>query len=115
MNHPSLIHTPALQPLCGRRSFLRSSAAMAALAGLSKPASLLSEVAAPSAAVPASSESVVKLLFESLLPAQRKEMCFPWDYVDPKRGLLRTRIENNWRITKPIVKSDFYTRDQQAM
>jgi hypothetical protein len=28
---------------------------------------------------------------------------------------LRTRIQNNWRITEPEVKSDFYTRDQQAM
>jgi hypothetical protein len=111
MNHSSLLHTPSLQPLCGRRSFLRSTAAVAALAGLSRPASLFSEVAAPAA----SSESIVKLLFESLQPAQRKEMCFPWDYVESKRGLLRTRLENNWRITKPIIKSDFYTRDQQAM
>ncbi len=66
-------------------------------------------------ASPNSSESIVKLLYESLQPAQRKEVCFPWDYLDPQRGLLRTRIENNWRITKPAVKSDFYTREQQAM
>jgi hypothetical protein len=98
-------------PLHDRRSFLRSTAALAALAGLSRPASLLADTVTPRA----SSESIVKLLFESLQPAQRKEMCFPWDYVEPKRGLLRTRLENNWRITKPIIKSDFYTKDQQAM
>jgi hypothetical protein len=108
MNHSSLFRRP---PRCGRRSFLRSTAALAALAGLAKPASLLSETVTPAA----SSESIVKLLFESLQPAQRKEICFPWDYVEPKRGLLRTRLENNWRITKPIITSEFYTRDQQAM
>ena len=46
---------------------------------------------------------------------QRKAMCFAWDHVDPKRGLLRTRIENNWRITNPIVASNFYNKDQQAL
>jgi hypothetical protein len=111
MNHSSLLHTPARQPLCDRRAFLRSTAAMAALAGLSRPASLFSETVSP----PASSESIVKVLFESLQPAQRKEVCFAWDYVEPKRGLLRTRLENNWKITKPSIKSDFYTKDQQAM
>ena len=57
----------------------------------------------------------MKLLYESLKPEQRKEVCFAWDYVDPKRGLLRTRLENNWRITKPAIKSEFFTADQQAM
>ena len=42
-------------------------------------------------------------------------MAFDWDYVDPKRGLLRTRISANWRITRPAIHSDFYTRDQQRM
>jgi uncharacterized protein DUF3500 len=88
-----------------RRSFLRSTASLAALA------------AAPRVlpATPAVPESIVKLLFESLKPEQRKEVCFAWDYVDPTRGLLRTRLENNWRITKPAIKSGFYTPDQQAM
>src|SRR5215207_7416013 len=63
MNHPSLLHPPPPQPLCGRRTLLRSTAAIAALAGLAKPASLLSEIVRPS------SESIVKLLFESLQPA----------------------------------------------
>ena len=90
-----------------RRSFLRSGAALAALAAIARPARVLA------AATP--SESVVKLLFDSLQPAQKKDICFPWDYVDPTRGLLRTRIQNNWTITKPIVKSDYYTADQQAM
>ena len=35
--------------------------------------------------------------------------------MDPKRGLLRTRVANNWNITKPTINGDFYTSDQQAM
>lgn len=34
---------------------------------------------------------------------------------DAEAGPLRTRVENNWRITKPIIKSPFFTRDQQAL
>ena len=44
---------------------------------------------------------MVKVLFESLTEPQKKEICFPWDHVDPKRGLLRTRVENNWRSAPP--------------
>ena len=94
-----------------RRDFLRSAGALAAFSALPRPISTLAETASPAQ----SSESIVKLLFESLRPEQRAAVCFPWDHVDPKRGLLRTRVENNWRITQPIIKSDFYTKDQQAM
>jgi hypothetical protein len=98
-----------------RRAFLRSTAAAAALAVAAPPArSLLGDVA-PTTKSTATSESLVKILFASLKPEQKREICFPWNYVDPKRGLLRTRIENNWRITRPIIKSDFYTGEQQAL
>jgi hypothetical protein len=60
-------------------------------------------------------ETLVKQLFDSLNDAQRKEVCFGWDYQDPQRGLLRARISNNWQITKPHNKSDFFTADQQAI
>jgi hypothetical protein len=61
-------------------------------------------------------ESLVKVLFESLSPKQREAICFPWDYVDPERGLLRTRIANNWDITEHYINdSEFYTKDQQAI
>jgi hypothetical protein len=70
------------------------------------------EAAAPAAMGP---ESLVRILYESLSDTQKKEMCFAWDHVDKTRGLLRTRIENNWRITKPYINTDFYTKDQQAL
>ena len=54
-----------------RRSFLRSTASIATLAAV--PRSLFAN------AIPAKTngpESLVKLLFESLKPSQRKEVCF---------------------------------------
>ncbi len=42
-----------------------------------------------------------------------RTICFAWDYQDPTRGLLRTRVANNWEITKQVIKSDFYTNDQR--
>ena len=60
-------------------------------------------------------ETLVKILYDSLKEKQRKEVCFAWDHVDKNRGLLRTRLENNWKITKPSIKSSFYTADQQAL
>src|SRR5205807_7033279 len=72
--------------------------------------------AAKAAAKP---ESLVKQLYDSLKDEQKSKVCFDWDYVEnagPKsRGLLRTRVSNNWNITPTMIKSDFYTKDQQQM
>jgi hypothetical protein len=100
-----------------RRSLLRSTASLAAMAALGPQARSLfgqaqPEIASAEKPLP---ESIVKLLFDSLKPEQRKEVCFPWEHVSPEKGLLRTRVENNWRITKPAINSEFYTKDQQAM
>jgi hypothetical protein len=62
-----------------------------------------------------SPESMVKVLYDTLSPKQREDICFAWDYQDPTRGLLRTRVANNWEITKQMVKSDFYSDDQRAI
>jgi hypothetical protein len=81
-------------------------------------------------------ETYVKKLYDLLTEDQRKEMCFAWDYVEkgggeakapkikgPKakpgrasgRGLLRTRVSNNWEITSKYIGSSFYTKDQQEL
>jgi hypothetical protein len=60
-------------------------------------------------------ESLVKLLYDSFSPKQKETVCFGWDHQDSKRGLLRTRVENNWNVTDPYVNDDFYTADQQAL
>ncbi|NBW97159.1 MAG: DUF3500 domain-containing protein [Planctomycetia bacterium] len=63
----------------------------------------------------ASAETLAQALHASLTASQREAICFPWDYRHPKFGLLRTRVANNWNATKPAVKSDFFTADQQRM
>jgi hypothetical protein len=95
-----------------RRDFLKATAGAAAATALpvgrvwAKPAST------PAASTP---ESLAKLLYESLTPGQREAICFNWDHVDPRRGLLRTRVEPNWFITEPTVSNKFYTKDQKAL
>ncbi len=60
-------------------------------------------------------ESLVKTLYGTLSDSQRKQVCFDWDYMHPKKGLLRTRVENNWAITEPEINDDFYTDDQREI
>jgi len=94
-----------------RREFLKTAGVAAAAVGAA-PLVARGAVTLPSGSTP---ESVAKLLYESLNDEQKKEICFAWDFTEDKRGLLRTRISNNWNITKPTIASDFYTSDQQAM
>jgi len=101
-----------------RRDFLKTStgAAVVAAAGGLTAGSLGTARADDAAASSAGSpESIVKTLLDSLGDNQKREVAFEWDFQDPKRGLLRTHVENNWNITKPIVNSDFFTSDQKAM
>ncbi len=116
MRHPQHAPSrPAHEAECPdclpRRDFLKTAAATtAALAipGLVRPA-----WAAPTADDKA--ETLVKSLYETLTPGQKEAVCFGWDHTDPERGLLRTRISNNWHITKPVINSDFFTADQRQL
>jgi hypothetical protein len=95
-----------------RRDFLRVAGVTAAAAAL--PLTAVSRaVAAPSAN--SAAETAVKGLYETLTDEQKKLICFDWDYQDPKRGLLRTHVSNNWQITDKHIRSDFYTKKQQAI
>lgn len=104
------MHRNLLKDL-SRRDFLAASAAGAALAGTGIP-SFATAADTPAKSTP---ETLVKQLFDSLKPEQQKEVCFDWDYQDPQRGLLRTRISNNWHISKPVINSNFFTGDQQKL
>jgi hypothetical protein len=95
-----------------RRHFLKTAAAATALAGVGGQFAAASPV---SGAPKGSSESLVKLLYDSLNENQRKQVCFDWDHNDTSRGLLRTRISANWHITEPLIASEFYTADQQRL
>lgn len=93
-----------------RRDFLRAAAV--SVGALAMPAALSAK---PEESKSSSSESIVKLLYDTLNEKQRKEVCFAWDHTVKGKGLLRTHISNNWRITKPGIKSAFFTADQQKM
>jgi Protein of unknown function (DUF3500) len=92
-----------------RRQFLKSAAATAALPLFATATA----VAAPTKK--SAAETAVKALYDSLTDAQKKAVCFAWDHMDEKRGLLRTRVANNWNITPQMVKSEFFTKEQQGI
>ncbi|HUL94572.1 MAG TPA: hypothetical protein VLT89_01115 [Usitatibacter sp.] len=64
-----------------------------------------------------SAHEAVARLHASLSRAQRAEVCYAWDQRDDRRGLgvVRTFIANYWRVTRPPVRSDFFTREQQLL
>ncbi len=97
------------KPSLPRRDFLKYSASALALAssGLQLPVAAATERKTP--------ETLVKVLYDSMNEKQKKAVCFDWNYIEPKRGLLRTRLENNWKITKPSIDSGFYTGEQKAL
>jgi hypothetical protein len=98
-----------------RRNFLKTvgtTAAVAAGAGL--PLWAVPRVqAAPRPT--STAETAVKALYETLTDKQRKEICFAWDYQDPRRGLLRSFVSNNWQITPHHIVGDFYTAKQRDL
>lgn len=94
-------------PGLSRRQFVQAVGA-ASLAGGALPKISVAEQAAavgPKRTDPA--ESAVAQLFKSLKGEQRKALCFPFDHP------LRTRIGNNWAITKPKISE--LGKDQQAL
>jgi hypothetical protein len=98
-----------------RRDFLRTVGATAAAAAAGG-VTLWATPRAPAAPTPSSAaETAAKELYESLTDDQKKQIAFPWDYKDKDRGLLRTFVSNNWQITKPHIRSDFYTKKQQDL
>jgi hypothetical protein len=99
-------------PIFSRRDFLRTASAgtMAAIAGGG-----FSSARPAYAADAQPPETVVKRLYDSLSEDQKRAVCFDWEYHDPQRGLLRTRISNNWHITKPTINSEFYTAEQRRL
>jgi hypothetical protein len=98
-----------------RREFLRTAGVTAASAAAGT-LPLWATPRAEAAPTPSSAaETAVKGLYESLTDKQRQDICFDWDFQDPKRGLLRTHVSNNWQITAPHIHSEYYTRKQQMI
>jgi hypothetical protein len=103
---------PTHRPVLSRRRLLAGAVGSAAVIAGRGPALAADAAAAPPAKT---AESLAAVLHESLAPEQREQVCFPWDYVHPKFGLLRTRVGNNWNATASDVASTFYTKDQQRL
>ena len=102
-------------PTVNRRKFLQTTTA--GVAALAAGAAIPGLVSAKDKK-PADSngpEAIVEHLYDSLTPKQKEDVTFDWNFKDPKRGLLRTRVANNWQVTKPVLDSDYYTSDQQKM
>ena len=95
-----------------RRGFLRAAGAATALAA-AMPSQVIT--AAEPGIIKPTSESFVRLLYDSLTAEQKKQVCFNWSYAAEPLGLLRTYISANWHVTKPVIDSDFYTADQQKL
>jgi len=110
-NEPSL-STSRVGGTLNRRVFLSATGASAAAMATARWPALAVAADPPPSRKP---EELVKQLYDSLSPEQRKQICFDWDHVDPKRGLLRTRISANWHVTDKRIRSDFYTSEQQRL
>ncbi|MEM8943570.1 MAG: DUF3500 domain-containing protein [Planctomycetota bacterium] len=99
-----------------RRTFIERVGKTTIAAGIASCAPVLQPAIARAAdTLPSSPESLVKVLYESLSPMQREQVCFDWQHQEPERGLLRTRVSNNWDVTDHYINDDFYTADQRAM
>jgi hypothetical protein len=95
-----------------RRRFLQAVAASAAATALP----LWATPRVRAAPKPTSAaETAVKALYDTLTPEQKQAVCFAWDHKDPKRGILRTHVSNNWHITPQTVSSGFYSTKQQHL
>jgi hypothetical protein len=101
-------------PECGdfddnytRRDFIKgvSAAAVASAVALQADSK---HVAASPRQVPATPETNVKRLYDSLSQEQRSAVCMPWDHA------LRQKYGANWKITEPAV-GDFFNADQQEI
>jgi hypothetical protein len=91
-----------------RRTFIKTAVTGLAAAGAGGLPLLAGAEPKPPAPTNATSETLVTTLYQSLTEAQRQSVVFPFDHP------LRSKVDNNWHITKQRVGKDF-TTDQQAM
>lgn len=67
------------------------------------------------AAARGDAEDLVREFAATLGSAQRAEIVHDYDHADATRGLLRTFVTNHWQVTRPPVRSAFFTGPQQAL
>src|SRR5262245_20164086 len=89
-----------------RRDFLKTTMSGVAVATAATSLPLLNTVAAPTTT--SKSETLVTSFYKALREEQRKVMCFPFDHP------LRSKVDNNWHITKQTI-AELFNKDEQAM
>ena len=103
MPHPSshFDSCPDCSPSASRRDFIKT--AVGGLAASAVSGTVFGTFARSScaAATAGSSETLVSQFYTSLTEDQRKIICFPFDHP------LRSKVDNNWHIIKPTIKSAF--------
>jgi len=85
-----------------RRDFLQVAASIAALP-------LAARMVHGAPARVGSAETIVGEFHASLSEQQRSEICRPF------ADTLRSKVNANWHVTKPLIGSDFYTVTQREM
>src|SRR3954466_5784859 len=106
------MNSPLRDPChCGgpitRRGFIKTVASGVAVSTAASSLPLLdSAVAGPTKT--SKSETLVTSLYKSLHEEQRKALCFPFDHP------LRSKVDNNWQITKLTIAESF-DKDEQAL
>ncbi len=91
-----------LKQSMARRNFLQAAASIAVLP-------LAARMVHGQAARTSKAETIVGEFHASLSEQQRAEICRP--FADS----LRTKVNANWHVTKPLIGSDFYTASQREM
>jgi hypothetical protein len=89
-----------------RRRFLKTSLAGAAAVAAAPLIEIPRASAAPT--FKSKSETLAAQLYKTLTEEQREAVCFPFDHE------LRSRVDNNWHITKPTLDK-FLGKDQRAL
>ncbi|MFN0197908.1 MAG: DUF3500 domain-containing protein [Planctomycetaceae bacterium] len=80
-----------------------------ALASVAAPVLLGGRIVQAAPSPTSAAETAVGRFFETLTEDQRKTIAFPFDHE------LRQKISANWHITKPIIRDDFYTKEQREI
>src|SRR4051794_28041265 len=102
---PSQIQCDCALPI-HRRAFLKTTVAGVAAAATGCVSSRPERQVSAAVAQP-KSETLVASLYKTLSEEQRKEIAFPFDHP------LRSKVDNNWHITKTKVSE--FSKDQQEM
>ncbi|MFO0817661.1 MAG: DUF3500 domain-containing protein [Pirellulales bacterium] len=100
---------PECESSPNRRSFLQAAAGAVAAVSVGGSLAFDSRFAHAAPTAKSTAETAAARLYASLSADQKKTICFSFDHE------LRSRINANWHITKPLIKDSFYSNEQRAL